>query len=554
MAKTSIAHKGQHMSDNSNPSETDSEQKRQRLVSFLGTGRYEPTRHRFPDGSTGAETQYVCRSLAEFVRADEIAIIATAEAQTMHGEGLAAELRAANLPAPEFHPIPKGESEAELWRQFEVVKGLLRPPAGTGIAFDVTHAFRSQPFFAAAVAAFVRAVDRAPPQVQVFYAAFEARQGGATPVWELTPFIDLVDWAQGMMLFLRTGRSEGVAERTIRLGRELGRRWAETREGPRPNLGQLGEALRRFGGNLETVRTGDLLLGRSPGSAAGMAAALEATREGARAVPPLADVLDRLQSEMIAPLLGASEHLADAAGHRALAGLAHLYLEMGRWAEAAATVREGWITRHAIPEAALGERNQARPSVDEGARKRAEDRWNCAERDVAPRVAQIRNDIEHAGFKRQPQSADTLQTRIRSLVEDFAALLPVAAPAESTGPSVFVNLSNHPSRDWSGAQREAALRLAPEIRDWPFPAVPPEAEAAEIADLADRVATQLAADVPGATHAMVQGEFTLAYALVGKLQQRGVVCLVATTRRELLEDCGGIKTTRFEFVRFREYG
>jgi CRISPR-associated protein Csx16 len=52
---------------------------------------------------------------------------------------------------------------------------------------------------------------------------------------------------------------------------------------------------------------------------------------------------------------------------------------------------------------------------------------------------------------------------------------------------------------------------------------------------------------------MVQGEFTLPHALVRKLQQIGVVCVAATTRREVVEQTGGTKTTRFDFVRFREY-
>ena len=53
---------------------------------------------------------------------------------------------------------------------------------------------------------------------------------------------------------------------------------------------------------------------------------------------------------------------------------------------------------------------------------------------------------------------------------------------------------------------------------------------------------------------MVQGEFTLAHALVRELQKKGIVCLAATTKRDVLEASGGLKTTRFEFVRFREYG
>jgi len=288
-------------------------------------------------------------------------------------------------------------------------------------------------------------------------------------VWELTPFIELVDWAQSMMLFLRTGRSADVAEPTIRLGRELARRWAKTKEGEQPRLEKLGKVLRDFGGNLETMRTGDLLLPGATGSAASLSAALQEAKESASAFPPLADVLDRVQREMIEPLLGASDHLAGDAGHRALAGLARLYLEMGRWAEAAAVVREGWITRYATPSAAFGGRNQARPSVAESARRDAEDRWNIEERDAAQKIAAVRNDIEHAGFKYQPGAADTLQKLLGKLVEDFAGLPSAAVPVRATGHTrVFVNLSSHSSGDWSETQRQAALRLAPEIRDLRF--------------------------------------------------------------------------------------
>jgi CRISPR-associated protein Csx16 len=547
------------MDENLSLAAADSVLKRKRLVSFLGTGRYEPTRHRFPDESMGTETKYFCRAIAEFVRADEIAVVATTEAEAAHGEELCRELRSANLPAPSFQPIPKGESELELWRQFEVIKHLLRPPAGTEVVLDVTHAFRSQPFFTAAVAAFVRAVDREPAALRIFYAAFEARTEDTTPVWELTPFIELVDWAQSMMLFLRTGRSTDVAEPTIGLGRELARRWAKKKEGEQPRLEKLGKALRDFGANLETVRTGDLLLPGAAGSAASLSAALQEAKESAAAIPPLADVLNRLQSEMIDPLLGAFDHLASDAGHRALAGLARLYIEMGRWAEAAAVVREGWITRYSDPggRAAFGARNphnMNKPAVELQAREATETRWRNSEEDVTKTIGDIRNDIEHAGFKWQPKPAHSLQTSIRKLVEDFAGLPSVAARVSAAGHTpVFINLSNHPNENWSVAQREAALGLAPEIKDLCFPLVSPEAGIDEIAALADRVVAQLKTEFPGATHAMVQGEFTLAHALVGKLQRISIVCLAATTRREVVEQSGSTKTTRFDFVRFREY-
>jgi CRISPR-associated protein Csx16 len=526
---------------------------RTRLVSFLGTTDYQQAKHRFPDGSEGANTRYVCRALAEFLGASEIDVLATKEAEEKHKTSLAEALRLANLPTARFYRLPSGASDAELWEQFGVIKERLRAPRATTVALDITYSFRSQPFFAAAVSAFVRAVDREAAPIKTFYGAFD-RDAGETQIWDLSLFIELLDWTSALMLFLRTGRSVDVAEPTIRLGRELGRRWAQTKAGEQPRLEKLGKVLRDFGTNLETMRTGDLLLSGSPGSAASLAATLSEAKESATAAPPLADVLERVQSELIEPLLGASGHLADDPGHRALAGLARLYLGMGRWAEAAAVVREGWITRYATPAAAFGDRNQSRPSVDEGARRDAEDRWNSEARDAATEIAQVRNDIEHAGFKNQPNTADNLQRRLGKLVDDFAALSPAAVRVRAAGRTpVFVNLSSHPTSDWSDAQREAALTLAPEIKDLPFPTVPPEAGIADIASRVEGVVARFKRDFPGATHAMIQGEFTLAHALIRKLQQIGVVCLAATTRREVVAQAGDTKTTRFSFVQFREY-
>ena len=53
--------------------------------------------------------------------------------------------------------------------------------------------------------------------------------------------------------------------------------------------------------------------------------------------------------------------------------------------------------------------------------------------------------------------------------------------------------------------------------------------------------------------AMVQGEFTLAFTLVRRLQRRGIICLAATTKRvvEMLDD--GSTLRKFVFVRFRPY-
>lgn len=115
---------------------------------------------------------------------------------------------------------------------------------------------------------------------------------------------------------------------------------------------------------------------------------------------------------------------------------------------------------------------------------------------------------------------------------------------------MFINISNHQSDGWSPPQREAALALAPQIIDLPFPQVPPTADEAAVEQLADDLLTQLPT---GVTHAMLMGEFTLTVALLVRLQAKGITCLAATTERRISEDSEGNKISRFEFIRFRRY-
>lgn len=120
---------------------------------------------------------------------------------------------------------------------------------------------------------------------------------------------------------------------------------------------------------------------------------------------------------------------------------------------------------------------------------------------------------------------------------------------------MLVNLTNHPSSAWAMPQREAAEAFGG-VRDVPFPTVPPEADTAVVADLADALVRDLLAQVdPVHDVVHVMGEMTLTYALVARLQRAGIRCVASTTERRILaEDAErGPKTSVFHFVRFRDY-
>lgn len=115
-----------------------------------------------------------CRRRAASPRPAEIIVLATPTAKEKHGKDLCVDLDHAGF-GPELRAIPEGGASRDLWQQFEIIKTALRAPAGMQVILDITHGFRSQPFFAAAVVAFIRAVDVREVPLFVVYGGFDAK-------------------------------------------------------------------------------------------------------------------------------------------------------------------------------------------------------------------------------------------------------------------------------------------------------------------------------------------------------------------------------------------
>ena len=120
----------------------------------------------------------------------------------------------------------------------------------------------------------------------------------------------------------------------------------------------------------------------------------------------------------------------------------------------------------------------------------------------------------------------------------------------------FVNFTNHTSNKWAAAQLEAAKEYG-DIIDIPFPMVSPVATKEDIQELAEKSVQDILSNSPSAV--MVQGEMTLVYNVVRRLQDKGIVCVAACTRRRTDEEvqklaaAGLTKEGMFEFMGFREY-
>lgn len=177
-------------------------------------------------------------------------------------------------------------------------------------------------------------------------------------------------------------------------------------------------ALRRFGADFETLRTGDLLLDRKgkKSSARDLAEKLQAAEaEIGEHLPPLAEVVDKVRA-MVDPLAGAFEDLACPRGRAAVATLARLYCRLGRYLEAIATVREGVINDRVGPQA-------AKPgAVDFDCAEREKAEADIAGTDPFRSVADLRNDLLHAQYRPRDgaRRAGSVITQVERSVDEFA--------------------------------------------------------------------------------------------------------------------------------------
>jgi CRISPR-associated protein Csx16 len=390
------------------------------LITFIGTHRYSETVYRWQDVGE-YKSAHIAAALARLWKATNVVVLATKAAEEKNGAALRDSLAAANLPEPLFKRLPDGRTQEELWTQFQVMREAIQLAGKGDVLVDITHGFRAQPFFAGAVATILRAAGEAPNSLSLVYGEYREHEA-ASPIWDLTLFAELMDWAQAIGLFLRTG----VAAPVVQLSEQVRRREAERTSASNtpnfPRFGQLTKAIERFANDLATIRVASIITGyeqedsrkrNACGSAANLLAAIEQCRqEVADKLPPLALILDEL-AERVRPLT--AHRLFDEGGQRAQHALARHYLSLARYSEAAVVVREARISRHAQDEAAV-EVNS--PCFDQKQRSGAEDRFIQEDPD-ARAIADIRNDIEHGGFRKQPLSGTVLRQRIEQLVERF---------------------------------------------------------------------------------------------------------------------------------------
>lgn len=169
------------------------------LLTFLGANKYSETTYVL--GEQSHTTCYCPAAIAHFYRPDNTLVVVTQKAKEMHFEPLADEISAITHPIEV--PIPDGHSEADLWTIFNALTDQVKD--GDELIVDITNGFRSLPFLSFLAVAFLRMARRVNVR-HIYYGAWDARNAAnESPVFDLTPFVSLLDWTIATDRFIRFG-------------------------------------------------------------------------------------------------------------------------------------------------------------------------------------------------------------------------------------------------------------------------------------------------------------------------------------------------------------
>lgn len=383
------------------------------LLSFLGTTDYQEVMYNI-DGTT-YKTRFFSHALTQHYRDYQLKVLMTNEAQAKHGAALA------ELCSFDEVLVSSGKTETELWEMFSRIAEAI--PDHATLVIDVTHGFRSQPMLALAVVLYLRVVKRIELR-RILYGAFEAKDAqGVAPVFDLTPFVDLIDWAVAAQQFSRYGNAAPLRDLLHKI-----HKGTHVQQLPyRPQaLQSVGEKLAELSSALAINRPAEALQ-----VAKELARRAEGLQRDVASIPsaaPLGLLLDRIQARL-EPLARAQGNLFTSEGFRAQAAILRFYLDTELYAQAITLSREALISKRCIDQGkrALEARSKVERDLNELSRSMRHGKPPPQELHELVKLwgelGDLRNDINHAGMRPQPQPTQTSISNITRLCEQPIALL-----------------------------------------------------------------------------------------------------------------------------------
>lgn len=178
-----------------------------KIIAFLGDEELKPTSYCY-EGKHAGSTRYLLTALAShFYPGYAIRLLCTPEAERRHLMDLRRDLGDEAARRLQIIPVQRIATESDLWDIFQVIQRQVDD--GDDIVFDITHSFRALPFLAFLALAYLRVI-RKFTIVAIIYAPYA--QYEKSEVYNISEFMELLDWIIAANLFTKTGFAAPMAD------------------------------------------------------------------------------------------------------------------------------------------------------------------------------------------------------------------------------------------------------------------------------------------------------------------------------------------------------
>ena len=265
---------------------------KKKMLTFLGTSLYEETFYTY-GRKKPCKTPFVQTSLIRFFGPfDQAVIFLTESAKSANWRKLS---KAAKEQCPECELVPvdikDGKNQDEMWETFETLLSCI--DQDDEVVFDITHSFRSIPVLSLACVQYLRSLKNVELS-GIYYGAWEAkteREDGETeaPIFDLTPFVELMDWSRSVSDFVNYGETGPLTDLTKK---ESGRLTKKLKG----NLKTFADSLRKLQNEISTCRGLSIYEGRRLGQIEPNMKKLE--KNAAELPPPFLPLMQKLKNRI----------------------------------------------------------------------------------------------------------------------------------------------------------------------------------------------------------------------------------------------------------------
>lgn len=238
-----------------------------KIITFLGTNDYEETIYTYlnEEGEKfEVKTRLVQEAIHNIVGKDAIIYIGLTERakntnwidrteikndKEVFYYGLKPRLEKENIRYEEIS-LKDGGTNEEMWENFERIFDIFEE--NDEVYLDVTHSFRSIPFIIMSILNYAKFIKNIKIKA-IYYGAYDAKENGKTPIFNLSIFNQLTDWTIGAEKFINTGDGKQLSE-MVQTTIEPILKATNGKDEEASIINNIKSALKNFSGGLYTVR------------------------------------------------------------------------------------------------------------------------------------------------------------------------------------------------------------------------------------------------------------------------------------------------------------